>query len=251
MSTYSELEWLHRQLDETYRLLEDNKDSLLMRLSLEDRINMLESQIKDLGNIDNHDTTIRLWFAGDAVYGSKGISADFASLTSSLVSNMITTKYVELLSSPNHICDKGKIKGVSKSKMYLSNVLHGSFGYEMGWVNDNLFSELYGSLAIQEIIKLIGSAGTDEEIFKKLISNESPRVLGYLRKFYKELSDKSSYLRMESGMYSEILDKSSILLGNDRIKYSITNEKVIEAKGILRGLFMESGKFEFVDKEAH
>ena len=96
MKTYSEYIWLKRQLAEMQEILSQNMDSPLMRVSLEKRIAILQSELDSIGTIKHFDTSIKLWFGGEAVYGSMGIFADFASKTSTILSNMIATKYIEI-----------------------------------------------------------------------------------------------------------------------------------------------------------
>ena len=66
---------------EMENVLNQNLDSPLMKVSLENRIANLRSEIDEMGKVEYHDTTLRLWFGGEAVYGSMGIFSDFASKT--------------------------------------------------------------------------------------------------------------------------------------------------------------------------
>ena len=89
MKTYSEYIWLKRQLAEMQEVLSQNIDSPLMRASLEKRIASLQSELDSIGSVEYFDTSLKLWFGGEAVYGSMGIFSDFASKTSVILSNMI------------------------------------------------------------------------------------------------------------------------------------------------------------------
>lgn len=249
MATYSEYQWLLRQLNETKLLLEENKDSLLMAISLTDRIKSIEKELSEMGKTEYYDSSIRLWFGGSAVYGSKGIFANFASETSALISSMVTAKYVELLSGGAKTAAKGKLKGKNQSQMYLSNILHGSFGYEMGWVEDELFSQEYASQAISEIMSLVEVTATDVEKFEEKLHNESVRTLTYLRKFYKIVSNKSNILKMESGMNYKELSTDQLMVGNSRISKTNMIEELKSIRGIFKGVLIDSGKFEFIDEE--
>ena len=253
MKTYSEYIWLKRQLAEMKEVLDQNLNSPLMRVSLEKRIASLQSELDSIGNIDYFDTSLRLWFGGEAVYGSMGIFADFASKTSVILSNIIATKYTEIVSGKPNLSDRGRIRGIGKGKMIISNILHGSFGYEMGWIrNDDLFSDQDASQAIEEVISLIDIAAKDGERLEVALHNESPRTITYLRNFYKTVSEASNILKMESGMHYTELSKTELQTGYSRIKQSITTEtKIITIKARLSGIFTDSGTFEFVDDENH
>lgn len=251
MKTYSEYIWLKRQLAEMQEVLSQNIDSPLMRVSLEKRIENIQSELASIGNIEYFDTSLKLWFGGEAVYGSMGIFSDFASKTSVILSNMIATKYTEIVSGKLSQSERGKIKGIGKGKMYISNILHGSFGYEMGWVRNDLFSEQDASQAIEEVISLIDIAAKDEERLDDVLQNESPRTITYLRNFYRTVSETSNILKMESGMNHTELSKTELQIGYSRVKLSNIIETYVTMDARLSGIFTDSGTFEFVDNENH
>lgn len=125
MKIYSEYIWLKRQLAEMKEVLRLNINSPLMQISLEKRIESIQSELDSMGVVEYFDTSLKLWFGGEAVYGSMGIFSDFASKTSVILSNMIATKYIEIVSGKPTQSERGKIKGLGKGKMYISNILHG------------------------------------------------------------------------------------------------------------------------------
>ena len=249
MKTYSDYMWLKRQLAEMTEVLSENLDSPLMRASLENRIESLKAELGTMEEMEYHDTSLRLWFGGDAVYGSLGIFSDFASKTSVILSNMIATKYVEIISGKPSEAERGKIRGFGKSKMVISNVLHGSFGYELGWVQNDLFSELDASQAIKEVIKLIDIAAKDKEKLDELLQEESPRTVTYLRNFYKTVSETSNILKMESGMNSTNLSKDELAIGYSRVKETNITDRIVTINARLSGIFIDSGSFEFVGED--
>ncbi len=251
MKTYSEYIWIKRQLTEMQEVLSQNLDSPLMQVSLEKRISSLQSELDSMGSIEYFDTSLKLWFGGEAVYGSMGIYSDFASKTSVILSNMIATKYIEIISGKLSQSERGKIKGLGKGKMYISNILHGSFGYELGWVKNDLFSEQYASQAIEEVISLIDITAKDEENLEGILQKESPRTITYLRNFYKTVSESSNILKMVSGMNHTELSKSELQIGYSRIKQSDIIETFITMEALLSGIFTDSGTFEFIDKDKH
>lgn len=251
MKTIYEYIWLKRQLAEMEEVLRLNIDSPLMRVSLEKRIECIQTELNSIDAVEYFDTSLKLWFGGEAVYGSMGIFSDFASKTSVILSNMIATKYTEIISGKLNQSERGKIKGLRKGKMYISNILHGSFGYEMGWARNDLFSEQNASQAIGEVISLIDLAAKDEEHLDDVLKNESPRTVTYLRNFYKTVSETSNILRMESGMNHTELSKTELQIGYSRVKQSNITETYITMEALLSGIFTDSGTFEFVDNEGH
>lgn len=92
MKIYSEYIWLKRQLAEMKEVLRLNINSPLMQISLEKRIESIQSELDSMGVVEYFDTSLKLWFGGEAVYGSMGIFSDFASKTSVILSNMIANK---------------------------------------------------------------------------------------------------------------------------------------------------------------
>ncbi|MBQ7072653.1 MAG: hypothetical protein IJM89_04725 [Bacteroidales bacterium] len=251
MKTYSDYIWLKRQLIEMEEALSNNLNSPLMRLSLENRISSIREELETFGTMHEYDTTLRLWFGGKAVYGSIGIFSDFVSKTSVPLTNMITAKYTEIVSGKLYDSERGRVRGIGKEKMFISNVLHGSFGYEMGWVNDNLFSEQDASEAIEKVINIINLVAKDEENLEEALNDESPRTVSYLRKFYKTVSESSNILIMESGMIHTELSDQDLKDGYNRIKQTELSEQYLTIQARLSGIFTDSGTFEFLDEEGN
>ena len=251
MKTYSDYIWLQRQLTEMENVLNQNLDSPLMKVSLENRIANLRSEIDEMGKVEYHDTTLRLWFGGEAVYGSMGIFSDFASKTSVILSNMVAAKYTEIMSGKPIDSERGKIRGIGKGKMFISNILHGSFGYEMGWVRNDLFSEIDASQAIEKVINLVDLAAKDEERLEEALKSESPRTVSYLRNFYKTVSESSNILKMESGLNHTELSTTDLQVGYSRVKQTNVTENYYTIEARLSGIFTDSGSFEFVDEDGH
>ena len=251
MKTYSEYTWLKRQLAEMQEILSQNIDSPLMRASLEKRITSLQSELDSIGSVEYFDTSLKLWFGGEAVYGSMGIFSDFASKTSAILSKMIATKYIEIISENPNQTERGKIKGIGKNKMYISNILHGSFGYEMGWAKNDLFSEQNASQAIEKVINLINITAKDEGCLEDILKSESPRTITYLRNFYKTVSETSNILKMESGMNHTELSKTELQTGYSRVKQSNITETYLTMEARLSGIFTDSGTFEFIDNDGN
>ena len=78
MIYHSELAWLNNELAATEELLTQYHESYLMRLYLENRIEDIKGRIEEMSKQEiAPEAKIDIWFSGDAVFGSMGISSAF------------------------------------------------------------------------------------------------------------------------------------------------------------------------------
>ena len=162
MGNHSKKEWLQWQLTETQQLLEVSKDSLLMKVSLENRIEEIKRQLKEL---EEHsvEAKISLLFAGNAVLGSMGIKSSFASKTMSSIQGMIKTQIVYDAYGEERIGKRGKLGKTKMGEMFLTGLPQGSFGFELSLMNnEDLFAEDYAANSIKEVMDIIQATATDQ-----------------------------------------------------------------------------------------
>ena len=251
MGNHSKKEWLQWQLTETQQLLEVSKDSLLMKVSLENRIEEIKRQLKEL---EEHsvEAKISLLFARNAVLGSMGIKSSFASKTMSSIQGMIKTQIVYDAYGEERIGKRGKLGKTKMGEMFLTGLPQGSFGFELSLMNnEDLFAEDYAANSIKEVMDIIQATATDQEQYEKLVSNHPSRMFTYLKDFFKELASENSMLKMESGSHYVELSVDDNMTGYARTTSTHCQENNIKINGVFKGAFVESGKFEFLDEDGN
>jgi hypothetical protein len=247
MSLFSDITNLKVQIIETQAMLEKVLDHPLMSESLEVRLNYLRQKLDSLPKV-SYEPKIKLLFSGNAVIGSSGIKSSFLSKTLAPFQEMIKTQFA--------VVRFGKAKGLGKmrigpnSDLYLTALPIGSFGIELTQLDTNdLFDSMDISKAMKEIMILISNTAKDDETFESSIENTPKKNLLNIKKFFHEIMDESSDLKMESGELGVELSKEKVTEGYNRI--SATKEQVNERiiNGTFRGLLLDSGKFEVQDEE--
>lgn len=250
MGNHSKKEWLQWQLTETQHLLKMSSDSLLMKMSLENRIEDIKAQIDELKNLNPFEPKVTLLFAGSAVVGSIGIKSSFASRTMNSIQGLIKTQSVLNMYGEEVIGRRGKLLKNNIGEMFLTGLPQGSFGFELSLMNsEDMFASDEVGQSIKDVMEIIRATAKDQEKYEKLIETHPARMFTYLKVFFKELMTEQSILKMESGNQYLELNAYDSKTAYDRANSTICNEKTINILGVFKGAFVESGKFEFLDED--
>ena len=241
---------LKAQIIETEHLLLIVGEHPIMKLSFEDRLNLLKNELNLLQKKKEEEAKIRLLFSGKAVFGSVGIKADFVSKTIKPIQELIKTQ-TAIIKSGSIIEKKGKIRKDSISELYLTALPTGSFGYELSMLQGKeLFDEEDVSNSIREIIYMIESVSESDDAFQQVIENSPKRTLTHLKAFFKELSNEESILKMESGDKYVELSEDKVKLGYQRVSSAQYEESPVQIIGVFKGILLDSGKFEIADEDS-
>lgn len=245
MSLASHRMFLNAQLDETKRLLSLIKDDKLMSYSLEQKLIELETEINQIPH-DLKEPRVMLLFSGSAVKGSEGIKTSFISKTMQPFQELVKTQAALL--RHGSIGKRGKTKGTNYSELYLTGLPRGSFGVELSQMESyDLFGEEEVAEAISNVINIIEATTKDEQTFEAMLESIPARNLTSLKSFLKNIDEEHSMLKIESGNRLVEISKEQIHLAFERINHNVLDDKELILKGILRGVLLEGGVFEFID----
>jgi len=249
MSIHDTILNLKAQIIEAERLLSIAGEHPLMTYSLEKRLEILREELSEFEKNNVEEAKLRLLFSGKAVLGSIGIKADFVSKTIKPIQELIKTQ-TALIKSGNDIGKRGKVKKSSIAELYLTALPTGSFGYELSMLEGkDLFDEEDVSNSIREVINMIKAASESDDEFQKVIENSPKRSLNHLNNFFKELADEDSILKMETGDKYMELSEDKVKLAYQRVSSAQYQENPIEIIGVFKGILLDSGKFEVMDKD--
>ena len=252
----SELAWLYKELTATEELLTQFQESYLMRLSLENRIEDIKSRIDEMSKqAIAPKAKIDMWFSGDAVLGSMGISSAFMEKTMHSMVGMIqakTRKKVNDINSQLKMQHKKQMAKMPKGKFYITGVTHGSFGFEMEYKEQgSFFEDETTANSIHEVMKIIDDTSKDTLNIDDLIETQPLKLLSHLKDFLTIVNKQHSIVKMRSGDVMMSLDVPHVVRAYDNIcKSDITTQKD-SIIGIFQGAFIESGKFEYTDEEGN
>ena len=245
MSLHDRTQDLKAQILETEYMLSLVQGHPLMEPSLRERLKMLQEELGAIPN-DIEEAKLRLLFSGKAVVGSLGIRSDFVNKTIKPIQGIV--KSLAALGKYGNLGKRGKAKDVAD--LYLTNLAHGSFGYELSVLSPKeLFEEQEVAKSIKQTMCIIEATTKGNEEFDKAIENIPNRVLNNLESFFKEVSDEDSILKLESGSTYIELSSEKIKEGYNRVA-SITIEKSpISIKGVFKGALIQSEIFEFLPEK--
>jgi hypothetical protein len=249
MSIFSEIERIKAQILDTERMLKLVDEHPIMSDSLKDKLNSLKERLLNFPK-NLIEPKIRLLFSGNAVKGSIGIKSRFVSKTMKPIQELIKTQTA--LVRFGGVGNRGQAKNSANSELYLTALPTGSFGVELSQLEHNdLFDEEDVSNAIKQVVELIEASTVSDEEFEKAIENTPKRNLANLKSFLKTVSDANSILKLETGSFGVSISENEVKEGFERVNATTNQEDEIFISGILRGILLDSGKFEIMTLESN
>lgn len=249
MTTRTRREVLKVQLLDTQRLLASVRQHPLMSTALAERERELQEMIAALPLGQKEARTI-LFFSGDPVQGSLGIDAGFAGRVLEPFQSMVMADYADRWHGL--VGSRGRRCGEAQSRLLLTGLPRGSFGLELVRADsDELFEE--GQLAdtLSHVSRLVESAARSDEDFAAALNETAPRVIQNLRAFLETVAKGKAGLRLESGDYRCVMDPVQAQEAFSRVAGTITKDEPVKILGIMKGLLIESWRYDFVTDENH
>lgn len=249
MTTRTQREFLKVQLVETQRLRELAGDHPIMSISLAEREDELQEQIASLPLGKKEARTV-LFFSGEPVQGSKGIDANFAGRVLQPFQSMVMADYADRYHGV--VGARGPRPGEAQSRMLLTGLPRGSFGLELTRADDDeLFGEEQLADTLSHVTRLVESASRSDEDFAAELDQTDPRVIQNLREFLEVIAKGRAGLRLESGDFRCAMTPIEANEAYNRVKGTITSDEQIQIQGVLKGVLLESWRFDFVTEDNH
>ena len=239
-------EYIMIQLLETQRMLESVGVHPLMSVSLKQKEQDLIAQLDKIP-VDKKDTKVVLLFNGNPVKGSLGIDASFIGKVSIPFQNMVTADFAHRIDGK--VGKRGQLNKQDESRLFITALPRGSFGIELSKLENEASSENDQlSDTLSHIAKLIESSSKSDEDFAAELEDTTPRAIQNLKDFFKVISDDQAGLTIESGGIRCELDFKEVKKGYERVSSTITTETPKTIIGTLKGILLESWKFDFIDE---
>lgn len=238
----SHKDFLRTQIGETERMLELVKGHPLMMKSFRSKLDDLKQQLNELPS-NLKEAKIKLLFSGKAVLGSLGIKSSFVGKTVKPLQELVNTEVAMV--QFGKVGQRGTTKNSINNNLYLTALPRGSFGVELSHLNpSDLFNESDVSEAISNVIDLVQSSALSDESFEDVITRTPERNINNLKKFLKVIVKENSILKMESGSKRLVLKEQEVNEAYSRVDSTATEDKEEVIRGTLRGVLLDSGKFE-------
>ncbi|TGN18857.1 hypothetical protein [Leptospira idonii] len=192
---------------------------------------------------------IALFFGGKPVFGTLGISANFAGKILNEFQSLVSNTYAFYNLKANNMnlpSNKGKIPLANDSNLMVTSVVHGSFGFVLEELNDEtrIFASPLISV-VENVVKIIQKTSSEkEEEFNEIITSLNMRIINSLKIFFHDLDSNFSTIRLVERDTDISLDEKAIHRGRTRTEHLEIDNIDIEIQGLLIGFLPDHLKFE-------
>lgn len=246
MSLRRTREHLKVQILETERMAQGVEDHPLMSLSFMKRLESLKAQLAQMP-VSAKEPTVSLLFSGKPVHGSIGIDASFIGKALIPFQKMVHADLVQR--GYGKVGNRGQLKSSEDAKLFLTALPRGSFGVELSKVYEGqLFNEDLVSDSLSQVSKLIEASAKSDEDFATSLQDVSLRTVQGLKDFLKAVSHDEAGVTVESGGIRASLRPEEVAQAYTRVAETTSDEDEVKIKGTLRGILLESWRFDFQDE---
>ncbi|MDN3617462.1 hypothetical protein ACFFUS_10840 [Vibrio gallaecicus] len=209
-----------------------------------ERLNEIIAEIEELGSNISTNASVALFFGGEPVLGSHGISASFAGSALEKFQKLINKTFANKESGT--LGERGKVPLKRNSNLMVTQVVKGSFGFVLDEVTDQIeITETALKNTVDDVLEMINtSAQNDEMLFEELVNNLDKRVLQSLKEFFEVLDKAKSTIRVVGDEKEYCLDSRLIHRARKRVESTDIVENDEEITLILSGFLPEHCKFE-------
>lgn len=242
MSLFRTKQRIMTEIVDASRMLDLVQGHPFMAIGIQSKLNGLQTELHNLPEVE-YEPKINLLFSGRAIRGSIGIKSSFVGKAIQPFQEMIKTQAA--LVRFGDVARRGQAKNAPNSELFITSLPVGSFGVELSQLESNdLFAEQDVSNAMKQVIQLIMNVAEGDDTFEAVIVNLPNRHLSNLKKFLKELVDEHSVLKMESGEVGVVISEEKVEQAYLRVAATIQEEEEEFVTGVLRGILLDSSKFE-------
>lgn len=235
------------ELASVERLLEEARsiNDIVGINQYEHRVAEIKEKLKEIDKKVNKRASVALFFAGEPVFGSRGIMAEFAGIILKEFNDIINrVQAVEVL---GELGSRGKIPEVGESNLMITQITRGSFGFVLDELtNQQPMFETPLKRTVDIVSNIIEkTASVDDSEFEKILPDLDGRSLISLRNFFKIMHKRKANLRVVEGKKDFFLDEKAIHRALIRTESTSIKEETTLIEGILLGFLPEHKKFEF------
>lgn len=221
-------------------------DDFVARRSLSYRRDELAAEIADLVEQQQNLGHVVLSFEGGPVLGSRGIDTTFASRTLSEYQELITKQVAA--ENVGTLAQRGPVPAQISSRLNITNVVHGSFGFELQEVEQDQFPIFESPVkqAITAVDDVLASfSGSSEETYRNALELVDRRVFISVQRFFESLYKDSASLKIVEAERDLTLDQYAVLRARSRIRDVEVIDEQIVLVGELLGLTPVSRTYDF------
>ncbi|MCX8518734.1 MAG: hypothetical protein ORN21_01190 [Methylophilaceae bacterium] len=185
-----------------------------------------------------------LFFGGEPVMGSRGISADFAGNILDKFQELVNKFYAR--AEIGTLSERGPVPLQHSANLMITQVAKGSFGFVLDELSDH--DELLDTslkTVVEEVASTIKKTASINDLdFEDVIDSLDHRTLIALRDLFVDLDKNSATIRLLEEKFDYTLDHPSIQRGRRRTESTEIDEKEETIFATLQGFLPEHKKFE-------
>jgi hypothetical protein len=210
-------------------------------VGLEGRLGDITAELASLPASLGRTAEAELVFYGGPVRDSEGIDARFTSDMISAYQDLIA----KTLAAKSELRAMGPIPAASLSRLHVTDVVHGSFGFRFQELPDQeSLGETSLFEAAEEVARLIDSAGKEDEAFVDVIEGLNPRVHDAVRRFFTTVADAAATFRLSTAMTTAEFTPERIRAAVDQVTVESREEADQPLPGVFMGVLHSSRQFE-------
>ena len=146
----------------------------------------------------------------------------------------------------------GPVRGKEASKLHITNVVHGSFGFvleELDEQGEPLFRTPLSLAADQVAHYIVSFAGEDDNSFSETIEGLNHRVFQSIRDFFSHIHRQSATFRIVEGDIDQRFDHRDVERAWERAESTTVNEDEVRVEGRLLGVIPVGRRFELAPSD--
>ncbi len=242
MTRRSQREFLEAQISAVEAILASlPHEALLERIGLEDRLTTLTASLANEGDSIRNFAHARLIFGGAPVAESEGIEARFAADALGAYQDLVS----KMLAAPVALNASGPIPFERLSRLHITDVVRGSFGFELDEVQEqDSFTSTPLKAAVEQVASLVQATTRSDDDFLDAIVDTHPRVRDSLRLFINTIHKAGATVGLETWDATASLDVQALALASERVSLEFREEAHVEMPGVFQGVLHVSKAFE-------
>jgi hypothetical protein len=209
------------------------------------RREMLEEQIRELGATEEPLAAIGLFFAGRPVIGSRGIKADFGTQALSSFQSVVSSRYA---AESGPVGARGRTRHRDRSQFIIRDVVRGSFGFVLEEAESDVEGAPSLKPALDDVVSIIySSAKGAQDDFNEATDAQDAQVLNSVKSFFEFLDKEGASVRVVEGEQDFTISRDEVARARARTANLDVSEKNQDFVGILF-LLPDARRFELHDQ---
>lgn len=229
-------------------LVETSDEDVLGRMGLESRRDELRQRLAGLDPARGRTAQVALAFTGDPVLGSLGIDARFGAEAVASFQDLVAklSAHRERSAEGATLRSAGPVPNQRASRLFVTDVVHGSFGFVLSEVPQTvpLLGETPLAAAVNEAASLVASAVRADEDFLESLAAVGPRVSEALKAFLGMIRKNGATVRLRTDSANVALSPKDLETAVAHAESMTVEEAPDALPGTFCGAFLGSRMFE-------